>query len=126
MADLTGYQSGMSEYPAREAIGATLSGHKNRICIWTEFDVKQYEEFGELPNCNNHDHFSRDKASKMVSNVLFSKPDPRNTMFKVIICEAEWVKLRGVPRQSAIMLWNPRTWATRQSAGYSVKQFVSS
>ena len=103
-----------------------MSGHKNRICIWTEFDIKQYEEFGELPSCDNHEHLSRDKASMLVANVLFTKPDPRNTKFRVTVAEAEWIKIAGVPKRSAITFSNPRVWANRNSAGFTVKQYVSS
>jgi hypothetical protein len=110
---------------ARTTIRSLVSGHRNRICIWTEFDIKQYAELGELPSCFNHEHITRDKASKLVANVLFTKPDPRNKRFRITVAEAYWIRMPGIPKYSAVTFENPRTWVSKNSAGFTVKQYVA-
>jgi len=105
---------------------------KNRVCVLSTLDVKEYQETGIRPSCMHHEHISMDLAKELTGDLLYTKEVAVGASLSCTkyVYEFDWV--RPIPSDNfvrklqAIVPTNPLHWVIRKSGGMDVHQLVRS
>lgn len=112
-----------------------MGSRNSRICIWSQYDVENYRDFGTMPNCGpdrdheHHEHISRSDALGLVQQLLYTERKTTDAVGKVKVSfihhyEASWVNGPGLKKNQVIVMNDPRDWAIRPSDGFDSHQLI--